>query len=597
MSYYLKKTKVKNGTYLQIYKNDYIPKKGNRGHSYKSFGYLEKLPENILIEAQKEVDRLNNESKKVEQIGSVSVRKNLGFFLIKSLFDQLNWEHDLKLMTQAKKFQFDLSDFIKTMVYAQIVEPGSKLNAYEKVIPNLYNSNQYSYDQMLDAINYIGMDYPKYIELLNQHIAKLIKRDTSNVFFDCTNYYFEIDEQDDIRKKGPSKENRKDPIIGQGLLLDSMQVPLGMLLYPGNESEMPKIRELIDDLKNRNHIEGRVVQVADKGLNCAGNIYTIKKESNDGYIFSKSIHGKNLSKTEKKWVRLSDSKANLWKTVKDHNGKVLYRYKSCVDKFEYSFTDKITGEYIEVTVKEKRLVTYNPSLAKKQRIEIRKEVDKAKKLTTAKSAIREDSGNCAKYISTVDEEGNGKKVKTILNEEQINEDLEFAGFNLIVTSEIDKPDLEIYDAYHGLWKIENSFRIMKSYLNARPVFVRSPNTIYGHFLIVYIALTLLRIIETYVFKLSLSTEQIVEFIRDYSITKNYANTYINNATSNAIYEEVKKVYGISCLGNLYLKEKDVNCIYETETIIDKTLNYEKYKELILAKQNKETKKQKKAAKN
>ena len=226
------------------------------------------------------------------------------------------------------------------MIYAQVVDPGSKLMASEKVIPNLYGCECFSYDQILDGVTYIGSDYQKFIELFNKHIQDVYPRRTDNVFFDCTNYYFEIDAEDGLRRKGPSKERRKSPIVGQALLLDADQIPLGMTLFPGNESEKPQLRRHIEDIKDRYGVESRVVQVADKGLNCARNIYAAVREANDGYIFSKSVHGKNLSAVEKEWVLL-DNKDNVWVEKRDVSGKLVYKYKESngKDGYTYSFKD------------------------------------------------------------------------------------------------------------------------------------------------------------------------------------------------------------------------------------------------------------------
>ncbi len=155
---------------------------------------------------------------------------------------------------------------------------------------------------------------------------------TSHTYFDCINFYFEIDREDDFRRKGPSKENKKEPIVGMGLLLDANQIPIGMKLYPGNESEKPVLRNIIDDLKNCNSISGKTVQVADKGLNCAENIIHALK-SGDGYIFSKSV--KLLPETEITWVLLD----NDYPDITDKNGHLLYRIKECVGDFTYSITD------------------------------------------------------------------------------------------------------------------------------------------------------------------------------------------------------------------------------------------------------------------
>lgn len=569
MAFYLKKTKNNKGTFLQIYQNIYISGKGNRGHSYKSFGYLEELAKDgkdPIKEIQKIVDELNEGLKgKAPQIAEESTSKNVGYFILKSMIDYLGIDNELKIMTSNKKFHFEINEFIRSMIYAQVANPGSKLQAVEKVIPNILGITSYSYDQVLDGIKYIGQDYQKYIELLNKHInEKLIKRDLDKVYFDCTNYYFEIDLPKEDKQKGPSKENSKSPIIGQALLLDANQIPIGMLMYPGNESEKPKIRQQIEDTKTRYNVEGKTIQVADKGLNCARNIYSASVEAKDGYIFSKSIHGKGLVNEEKKWILLDDKDENIWHEVKDKNDKIIYKYKSCIDDFKYAYVNE-EGEKIEFTVKEKRVATYNPSLARKQRNEIEKEIDKVKTIMSIKEAERKDYGDCIKYVIF------DKKVQPKLNEEKIKEDLSLAGYNLLVTSEIDKNEEEIYNIYHGLWKIENSFRIMKTYLEARPVFLQTMESIYGHFLIVYYALTLLRLLELYTFKNQLTPEQIITFIRDYKVTKNKDNSYINNTSESSIYKKVKEVYGLSKLGNLYLSKKDIDNILDVVCPFDNTM--------------------------
>lgn len=342
----MKKTRPsKKGLYLQIYRTNYVPGLGNRNKSYQVVGYYDDLVkqgiEDPIKYAQGIADSLNegSDSKKARQIGDVSSSQNVGYFLIKAMIDRLGVDRILNIFTPKKQFGFKMSDFLRAMIYAQIANPGSKLKAFENVIPSLYGVDRFSYDQILDGIEYIGMDYQEYIELFNIKINEQFGRDTSISFFDCTNYYFEIDLEDDLRQKGPSKEERRLPLIGQALLLDKEQIPLGMMLYPGNESEKPYLRKVIEDTKARFDISGKTVQVADKGLNCARNIYAAAKEANDGYIFSKSVHGRNLSGAEKKWVLL-DNEQNRWVEVKDDNGAALYKYKSCIDTFGYSFINE-----------------------------------------------------------------------------------------------------------------------------------------------------------------------------------------------------------------------------------------------------------------
>lgn len=575
MRYFVKKSKPsKKGLYLQIYKTNYVPGKGNQNKSYKVIGYASDLiasgiPDPVAY-AQNLVDELNSNlpNRKEMKIGDISSSKNLGYFLIKSMIDYLDFDYILKLMSSNMKFHFNLSDFVRSMIYAQIVNPGSKHKAFEKVMPNIYGTESFSYDQILDTINYIGNDYQKFVELLNISIQKKWKRNTSNAYFDCTNYYFEIDLPKEDRQFGPSKEERHLPIIGQALLLDEDQIPIGMSLYPGNESEKPKIRESIENLKQRFDIDSRIVQVADKGLNCARNIYAASKKANDGYIFSKSVHGKNLSKQEKQWVLL-ENENNIWNEVKDSNGKLIYKYKECIDTFKYKFTNE-EGKCVEFDVKEKRVVSYNPSLARKQKAQIQKQIDKAISISSLKQASKEEYGDSIKYVNFTSIDKEGEVVKSIpsLNQEKIDEDLSFAGYNLLVTSEINKSAQDIYNTYHGLWRIEESFRVMKTYLEARPVYLQNKESIYGHFTICYMALTILRLIELKVFNDELPIGQIIEFIRNYNITETLEGSFINNATKSNTLSIIQKRYGLSKLDNIQLRKKDVENILTSELFFD-----------------------------
>ena len=575
MRYFVKKsTPSKKGLYLQIYKTNYVPGKGNQNKSYKAIGYVSDLiasgiPDPVAY-AQNLVDELNSDlpNRKEMKIGDISSSKNLGYFLIKSMIDYLDFDYILRLMSSNMKFHFNLSDFVRSMIYAQIVNPGSKHKAFEKVMPNIYGAESFSYDQILDTINYIGNDYQKFVELLNISIQKKWKRNTSNAYFDCTNYYFEIDLPKEDRQFGPSKEERHLPIIGQALLLDEDQIPIGMSLYPGNESEKPKIRESIENLKQRFDIDSRIVQVADKGLNCARNIYAASIEANDGYIFSKSVHGKNLSKQEKQWVLL-ENENNIWNEVKDSNGKLIYKYKECIDTFKYKFTNE-EGKCVEFNVKEKRVVSYNPSLARKQKAQIQKQIDKAIAISSFKQASKEEYGDSIKYVNFTSIDKEGEVVKSIpsLNQEKIDEDLSFAGYNLLVTSEINKSAQDIYNTYHGLWRIEESFRVMKTYLEARPVYLQNKESIYGHFTICYMALTILRLIELKVFNDELPIGQIIEFIRNYNITETLEGSFINNATKSNTLSIIQKRYGLSKLDNIQLRKKDVENILASELFFD-----------------------------
>lgn len=544
MAYFLKKTNNKKGTYLQIYSSFYDPERGHTAHkSYKPIGYVHELQAKGIDDPvsfyKEEVNKLNQKTnaakneKKAKQISEDSPEKLIGYFPIKNINEQLSVKKYIDLMQTATDFRFNVFDMISALIYARIVHPCSKSKTYDEVIPKLFDSYDFSLNQLYDGLEYIGCEYEKIIEIYNHQIQQMYKFDTSHTYFDCTNFYFEIDSEDSFRKKGPSKENKKEPIVGLGLLLDANQIPIGMKLFPGNQSEKPIIRNVIDDLKKRNSVSGRTIQIADKGLNCAENIFHALK-SGDGYIFSKSV--KQLPETERTWLLLP----NDYRDVKNANGDILYRIKECIDEFEYKFTDSETGTLKKFKISEKRIVTFNPKLAKKQIYEINKEVEKAK-LLKASQAKKSEYGDSAKYVifTTADKKGNDidGKVKVTINEELIKKSIELAGYNMLVTSEIAMTDKEVYNAYHNLWRIEESFRIMKSQLDARPVYLQKEDTIIGHFLICYLAVFLTRLLQFKILKNNYCSEDLFEFIRDFRAVKISDRKYINISRGTVFIKE------------------------------------------------------------
>ena len=563
MAYFLKKTKNKKGIYLQIYESYYDPeRKGGAHRSYKPIGYVHELQADGVDDPvafySEEVRSLNQEYKKRKQAGKMrqisdeSPEKLLGYFPLKILNDSLGCKKYIDLMQTATDFRFNVSDMTSALIYARAVHPCSKSRTYDEVIPKLFEKHGFSLDQLYSGLEYIGSEYEKIIEIYNHQARRKYKFDTSHTYFDCTNFYFEIDKEDDFRLKGLSKENKKEPIVGLGLLLDANQIPAGMKMYPGNESEKPVLRNIIDDLKQRNHISGRTIQVADKGLNCFNNILHALK-AGDGYIFSKSV--KTLPETEKTWVLLKDG----YTDIKNKKGQVLYRIKECVDDFPYAYTDA-DGHKKNLKLPEKRIVTFNPKLAEKQKYEINRQVEKAKKLKACE-AKKSEYGDSAKYVTFISADKKGQKtdgrVNVEINQKAIENAKALAGYNMIVTSETRMGASEIYAAYHNLWRIEESFRVMKSQLDARPVYLQKRDTITGHFLICYLAVLLTRLFQIHILNDSFGTEEIFDFMHDFRVAKVSERKYINLARSSSFIKELSAKTGLP-LTSYFLGNEDIN---------------------------------------
>ena len=567
MNYVLKKTNLKNGLYLQIYKSEYDPsKRNNRNSLYKTLGYVDKLITDEIkdpVAYYKEVVAKMNADQKFkeaqEQAGideSKSPEVLAGYSPIKVILEKLGVGRFIKLYQRNAPFRFDLYKMMCDLISARLVQPCSKYKTYLEVLPKLGHDINYSYDQILDACEFIGQEYDFFTSLMASAIKSKYGNPTETVFFDCTNFYFEIDREDELRRKGPSKEHRVDPIVGMGLLLNNDMIPINMKMYPGNQSEVRVINEVINNMKEELDITGRTIRVADKGLNCALNIFEIDR-ANEGYIFSKSV--KKLDGVEKTWV-LSEKdvtdEAILatagWKFVKDSTGKTIYRYKEYSpikeEKIKYTLqkgTVLKNGSVLEKNydffVKEKRILTYNPSLAIKQKYEIDKLFDKAIKARTSE-ALKDNYGECSKYLILKDKDG--KKVKPDLNIEKKDKDKELCGYNLLVTSELNMPAQKIYEVYHQLWRIEETFRTLKSQLDARPVYLQKANSIIGHFVINFMAVQLLRLMQFYELKGKYGTEELCNFIREFRLAKSYENLYLNLDTISKIHSDIAEKFKI-----------------------------------------------------
>lgn len=553
MAYYLKKTKLKGRTYLSIDESFYSQEKKGTAHKcYKSLGSVETLIKNGMADPvsfyQQEVDRLNSR-KKQDGVPMISERSPFlfsGYFPLKSILERLDVRKYVSLFSLTSDFKYDLYSVLSSLIYARSVNPCSKRRTFHEVLPYLFEPHDFSYDQMMDALSFLGANYEKFVEIFNVQVSRLYGLDTSKTYFDCTNFYFEIDREDDFRKKGPSKEYQKSPIVGLGLLLDSHQIPIGMKMYPGNASEKPILRDVIDSLKKKNNITGRTIHVADKGLNCAQNI-AFSKKNGDGYLFSKSV--KVLPEKEKKWVLLEQG----FKEVRDKNKRLIYRYKSCVDEFPYDVIHE--GRRATIHLKEKRLLTYNPDLAAKKKYEINRMVEKAKSLTIS-GAKKNEYGDSGKYVSFTD--GDGKKACVSINQKAIDNDLTFAGYNLLVTSELNMADTDIYNTYHNLWRIEESFKLMKSDLDARPAFVHKEDTIKGHFLICYLTVLLERLFQFKVLDDRFPSTEIFGFLKGFKIVKSETKS-INVTAYTDFIGHLAKATGLP-LTNYFLSDTQIKSI-------------------------------------
>lgn len=574
MAYFLRKTRRKNGDiYYQIYDSYYsAEERKNKNRSVEKLGLLSSLRregesdsecEQRLrgVVSERERDRSGKQAKQIDDNDELV---NYGYFLLEGMVRHLDIRKQIDLLTLGSRIRFSLSDVLFSLADARVIDPCSKWKTFAEVFPLMYEdpTKKISLSQMYSGVCFLGTVVQDVVDILNAAIGKRFGRSLDRVYFDCTNYYFEIDCESGIKRRGPSKENRTSPIVSMALLLDSDLIPYQMEIFPGNESEKPRLPRALDRIREEKGKESKIIQVADKGLNCAENIRKCGK--NDGYIFSKAP--KMMADKDLEWM--FDEKG--WTDVMDKNGEVSYRYKSVTDVYDYEFKDE-NGKTVKFTKAEKRVATFNPSLRKKQAIELTRQYDKAMKKTASAQIKEAVGGKNAKMISVdavskkTGEELEDAQIVLSGNKEKLEHDLKLAGYNILITSEVAMKESEIYDVYHKLWNIERTFRMMKTQLAARPAFASTDDGIRGHFLTCYTSIVLLRLLEKKVFSGQFTVEEIIEYIKKARAFRLSDNDYCNllKRKDAAISEYIQKRTELPLL-NKRLTDSKIKSFFNTK---------------------------------
>ena len=543
-----------------------------------------------------EINELIIKNLKSKTIDSNSASKNLGYVILKKVYNELDISSILKKKQLSLNTQYSLEDIMELLVFSRILYPASKNETY--------NNKDIFFEKFDFSLKdlYRSLDY---FETLKYGIIKSIwdntkisyNRDTSITYYDTTNYYFEIsyndedliDENGNIlekgsRKKGPSKEHRKTPIIGMGLLLDNNGIPLSYDLFPGNESEKLMMRPTLRKSKAKFGID-RTIIVADRGQNTSDNTVFIAGKNDDdhtnhdGYVYGQSIVG--ADKEFKTWaldqsgftndyIYDDDGKIVTYKeAIKDENGNILryedkpviFKHKSRVYAKKVQIK-KDNQRKVNYQIYQKQMVYYSKKYADRQKHERDLAIKKAEDLIKNPGKYTQaTSYGCTKYINNIrfdEETGEISNVLELsLKTDKIKEEEKFDGYYSIVTSEKNLTDKEIRDIYKGLWKIEESFKITKSDLETRPVYVWTKEHIEAHFLTCFISLVILRLIE-YKTNRKYSTTSIINSLKKYTSNNLEHDIYLQNFT-NDIIKDLSNIYNID-LSRKYLTLSEIKKI-------------------------------------
>ena len=498
--------KRRNKTYLSVARG-YRDSSGKTKHkTLQYFGAVEDLMEQYddPISHFKEVVKKMNDDKKQNNLPitvsinknekleeGVNNRKNFGYAAISKVYHELEIDKFLINKFKARKFSaFKINNIMKLLVFARALFPDSKKSTFENKDMFFENTN-FSLEEIYNALTYIEPLKEQLQQYIYQHIQEQYKPTNDIAFYDVTNYYFEIDDNDDFRKKGVCKEHRPNPIVQMGLFMDSLGLPMCYKLFAGNTNDCLTLKPMVQELQ-KNYNVGKVIVVADKGLNTGKNI-AYQKAIGNGYVMSLSIRGAN-SELKDYVLNENDYQYNQDKT---------YKKKSRIYPREIEYIKTENGKQIKAktTVDEKQVVFWSANYAKRAKAERQPAIDKARDLIG--NVQKYNKKNCfgaSKYVKhLVFDKNTGEiiqaKSQLSLDEDKIAEEEKLDGYYLIVSSEYKKTDDEIIDIYRGLWRIEETFKVTKSELDARPIFVSTKDHIEAHFLTCYLALVLSRILQ------------------------------------------------------------------------------------------------------
>ena len=426
--------------------------------------------------------------------------KRLAPCILDPVFAALGLDELFASIKHSSRIEYDLQGIVRLLTYGRLLEPASKIatmqqndSYYRPLVKSNNDSNVY------DTLDVIYENRKQIIQRMNSCISKGIGRNTNTVFYDVTNFFFEVEEPDEdevddegnviekgLRKMGVSKENRKQPIVQMGLFLDDKGIPISIEMFPGNTLDHLTFRTALRNTVENLNLE-RFILIADRGMYNGTNMCHVLDQGN-GYIVSKSL--KKSAKTEREWVMNQEG----YTVVSPE-----FKYKSRI------VTRTVTAEDGKKRkIQEKVVVYWSRAFYAREKHENQSFLDFIEKLKANPASFRvsaSQSRNLRKFMKKecVNKETgeilDSRKLLSMIDNAKLTEFNELMGYYQIVSSELEMNDQEIIDKYHGLTRIEDQFREMKGTLETRPIWVNTPEHIQAHLLICFMALTMMRVIQ------------------------------------------------------------------------------------------------------
>ncbi len=579
MSYRLDIRNQKKGTYLVIeekYRDK--EKKQARTKHHKTLGYVHDLQKEFtdpIAHFKEVVAQMNTEKKENKKLTleidlneklpeESHARYNMGYAVIMKIYHELELDRFFNNKARHEAFEYNTNSIMTLLTITRILHPSSKKRAYEYK-DMFFERFDFELHDIYRALSYFSKISLECQQFISDQIHAKFGRNTTLMYFDVTNFHFEIDRPDDMRKYGKEKNNRPDPIVQMALAMDADGIPLYYKLFPGNTHDTKTFIPAFKDVCVR-FAPGRVIAVADMGCTSSDNIFFLKGGGRDkrvnGYVFSFSI--RKGSEKFKEYVLDDDS-------YTDENGKTLkkdfdYKVKSRIEVREIQVTMK-NGSKKSILIDEKQVVYWSEKYARKARTEREETIKKALDIiANPKNHNKSTAHGAAAYIKNIafDKktgeiyEKPGKML--IYDEKKAAEDAKYDGYYCLITSELEMPQQRVIEIYRGLSDIEDNFKVSKSDLDIRPVHVSREDRINAHVLTCFISLVILRLVQK-ITDYKFTPEQIINCLNNISCSLEHTNLYIFDYRSN-ISDYIGKTFGIN-FSNKRLRLREIKNILAT----------------------------------
>ena len=521
---------------------------------------------------------------------SNSTSLNIGYLYLKDIYAKLNLSVFFKSVSSDRKITYDCNKICQFLTYARILDPASKYGTYDK-LDTYYEKPQVEYQHMIRFLDILDRNSDKYLKHLFDNSENIVKRDTSVMYYDCTNYFFETEKPDEeivdevtgeiilgLRQFGISKENKTSPIVEMGLIMDSRGIPISMCIHPGNTNEqltaVPLEKEVIKMTGNK-----KFIYCADAGLGS----YNIRKFNDMGgraYIVTQSVKKlgqeiKDIVFNDANYRLLSNDDAITLKEMRTFNKKDannLSLYNDFAYKVIPANTAMDTGLYEEKVYKNGRtkkvkakgtlhqyiIVTFSRKMMEYQRTIRERQLERAKKLLRLKDPekIKKGPNDIRRFLKNTSSD----TANYVLDMDKIHEEEKYDGFYAVATN-LDDSAKDILAVAQNRYKIEDCFRIMKTNFDARPVFLRKPERIRAHFLICYTALLIYRLMEC---KLDdnlthVTTSNLIKTLRNMNVVNMDDMYYKSIYSGSQALDALERCFELQ-LNRKYYRPSDLNKI-------------------------------------